>query len=137
LKRKTLLFSELRGAVAHKHHVGSPLHDGAGKARNVHHVLAGRHRTDVAQVVHDAGVEGDAAVAVRAPAQAHAAFARIRFADFHAKFHRVKGISPLLHGFEGRPGRVLSKGPGTDGEGLGCAAAFGGRQISSQQLVTR
>ena len=68
---EALLTGEGMGAGTGEHDVGRLGHDPAGHRDRVHDVGQESHRTGLAAMIHDAGVEGHPAIAIGVATEAH------------------------------------------------------------------
>lgn len=70
----------------------------------MHHIFQRSHRTAIAEVIHDAGIQGHPPVAIRIATQAHGGIAGIGLGHAHARFHRIQRLAA---GFQNVPGRLI------------------------------
>lgn len=99
-----LLKRELPRTIAHQHHVRRFFHHRARHRDGVHHIFQRSHRTAIAEVIHDAGIQSHPPVAIRIATQAHGGIAGIGLGHAHARFNRIQRLAA---GFQNVPGRLI------------------------------
>ena len=121
---------KLQRPFAHQHHVWGFFHHGPGQGNGVFDMLEASHRPDVGVLIHDAGVEGHAPLAVGAPAVAHRALVGVGFHQAHAFFHRIEGGTTAAQHFPSGSIGLDAEAPGANHhwcEGRGGGAELGER----------
>ncbi len=90
LERKAHFLGKLTRAFSYEHDVRCLFHHGPSERTHMHHIFHRGHRTNVAQVVHAARIQGHKAVAVRSPAQAYRTLLGIRLTELHPGFRGIQ-----------------------------------------------